>query len=157
MRKIIITVVLLCVSVAVQAAPTCKGLVGTWNAKFTIFMDPTINEFTIDSVGSDGLISGVHFYNRPIKGYCKRGVVNISEVYSDFILYSYYFVNEPKGFGQFMATSSYLYDFDHSWYSAEFVKISSASSKEKTNNDSNKIDDDQGRLQLIEELKQKTE
>ncbi len=152
MKKIILAVVLLCVSATAHPA-TCKGLIGTWEATYTIWIDQFTNTFTITGVGAGGLITGTHFYNSPIKGYCKNGVVSITEEYSDIVSYAYYFVNTPKGFGRFMFTTSLLHDFDTSWHPAKIVKTSSlANSKAQLNG--NQIDEKFRKLQLIEEIKQ---
>ncbi len=103
MKKTILAMGLLCASVAAHAAPTCTGLVGTWQAD--IYDGPNnhaVEKFVIQKgAGTDGRLVGKTESGNYMAGFCTNGVIYLYEAFtSEKFANSYYFANKKNGFGQ---------------------------------------------------------
>lgn len=137
-------VTLLSASIPAQAGPTCKGLIGTWSATYTMFTPtPTpaakfTDKFTLYTVDADGFLLG-YFHNLHVMhGYCKNGIVYIAEVIGTDLMSEFYFANENKGFAQYAISGNVSGAFFHNLMPAKIKKISNTVSPPIT--DSTELD-----------------
>lgn len=125
-----IATALLLNSNVVHAAANCSKLVGTWQANFRI-IDSFTDVFVINKVSRNGAVLGVSEFGIPMHGFCKSGVVTMSEDYATNLntpyLSGYYFVNGTPRFAQESGTLINLSNpIDIVYHRASIKKISNS-------------------------------